>query len=206
VVRQPCMEERPKRRRSFPPSAETLSVLGVLRYTPISAPDLESPGHPAARKHQTTSERNAHFAALAARLIRELWNPGTDCDTGRRGAAAIRFGREGRGVRSIGEESGEQLTRRRRRRTTTPTRRRTVARRERIGRVGAWAVFVGGRLAPGEMVEMGGGGRQGEESVTEKRDGVGGGFGEDRISPFSIHRQLPTNFPASSRLPPFYGY
>jgi hypothetical protein len=72
-----------------------------------------------------------------------------------------------------------------------------VARRERIGRVGAWAVFVGGRLAPGEMVEMGGGGRQGEESVTEKRDGVGGGFGEDRISPFSIHRQLPTNFPAS---------
>jgi hypothetical protein len=43
-------------------------------------------------------------------------------------------------------------------------------------------------------VEAGG---QGEESVTEKRDGVGGGFGEDRVSPFSIHLQLPTNFPAS---------
>ncbi len=33
--RQPCMADEPKRKSSFSPSSDTLSVFGVLRYVPI---------------------------------------------------------------------------------------------------------------------------------------------------------------------------
>lgn len=36
VARQPCIDDTPYRRLSFSPSSENFSVLGVLRYTPIS--------------------------------------------------------------------------------------------------------------------------------------------------------------------------
>lgn len=34
-ARHPCMDDKPYKRRSFPPSSENFSVLGVLRYIPI---------------------------------------------------------------------------------------------------------------------------------------------------------------------------
>jgi hypothetical protein len=103
VVRQPCMEERPKRRLSFSPSAETLSVLGVLRYTPISAPTWNPRGN---LQRGSTKQLQNPTRIHAARLIREHWNTGPVPRVARPpGATRPRFGRDGGECDRLGKRS-----------------------------------------------------------------------------------------------------
>jgi hypothetical protein len=175
VVRQPCMEERPKRRRSFSPSAETLSVLGVLRYTPISAPTWNPRGN---LQRGSTKRLQNPTRIHAARLIRENWNTGPVSRIARPPRARRpRFGRDGREGSAIDwrrEESREQLTRRR----TEPPRRCATTRRGRgrgvaEARKGRWR--RGANSICRRSWGGGAGGRgAGRSSVRGGEDGRGG--------------------------------
>jgi hypothetical protein len=84
-----------------------------------------------------------------------------------------------------------------------------AAMRERDGRGGVGRVFVTGdafrcgavRAAVGAAARRKRGEKKGARAGRGSEVCGGGGFGEDCVSRFSIHRQLPTYLPAPSLLP-----